>query len=65
MIKVAVELDGEKYIVDINFNGESDIFDSNGKRINEEITTGNYYRILVKAKGDEKVWNQLNKEFQN
>lgn len=45
-----VEVNDTIYGIDINYEGESDIYDKNENRINDKIDGGLYYEILAKAK---------------
>ncbi|MFJ8531173.1 hypothetical protein [Bacillus sp. NPDC094106] len=48
---------GKKYFVALNYKGESPIYNENKVKINHEISTDLYYRILLKAKenSEEKI----------
>ncbi|HDR7922606.1 hypothetical protein [Bacillus paranthracis] len=48
---------GKKYFVELNYKGESPIYNENKVKINHEISTDLYYRILLKAKenSEEKI----------
>jgi hypothetical protein len=48
MIKVNVN--EKEYLVNLNYSGESEIFNSEGVKVNDNISTNLYYRIVLAAK---------------